>query len=182
MKRKSKRELVLDIYDREAMGEVTAREIAIINKALIEEFGEGGAMSPAQIARILHDEDLPVRFDQIFRMMTVTEKYENIFAGFVDNSSLAEAENAIRHIDQLYRRFLNAGDRTGVRYAFEAARTAKQNAMDLSQLPESSPSQRTEQAEIALWFNIWLQTPDLFERWLEIRKASAEFKSAFPGT
>jgi hypothetical protein len=180
MKRKSKRDLVLDIYDREAMGEVTAREIAVINQALIEEFGEGGAMSPAQIARILHDEDLPVRFDQIFRMMTVTEKYENAFAGFVDNGSLAEAEEAIRRIDEMYRRFQQSGDRTGVRFAFEAARTAKQNATELSQLPDLSTAQRSEQAEIAQWFNVWLQTPDLFEQWLEIRKAAAEFKTAFP--
>ena len=49
MKRKSKRELVLDIYDNEAMGEVTAREIAVINQALIEEYGEGGAMTAAEL-------------------------------------------------------------------------------------------------------------------------------------
>jgi len=54
MKRPTKQEMVLEIYDREAMGEVTAREIAIINQALVEEFGEGGAMPPAEIARILH--------------------------------------------------------------------------------------------------------------------------------
>jgi hypothetical protein len=125
MKRKSKRELVLDIYDNEAMGEVTAREIAVINQALIEEYGEGGAMSPAEIARILHDEDLPVRFDQVFRMMTTTEKYENAFARFLENDDLAEAEKSIRGIDELYRKFKQAGDRAGVRFAFEAARTAR---------------------------------------------------------
>jgi hypothetical protein len=79
MKRKSRRELVLDIYDREAMGEVTAREIAIINQALVEEFGEGGAMDPGEITRILVDEDLPVRFEQVFRMSTRAEKYESVF-------------------------------------------------------------------------------------------------------
>src|SRR5262245_56265461 len=93
MKRKSKRELVLDIYDNEAMGEVTAREIAVINTALIEEYGEGGAMTPAEIARILHDEDLPVRFDQVFRMMTTTEKYENAFARFLENDDSRTRRN-----------------------------------------------------------------------------------------
>jgi len=142
MKRKSKRELVLDIYDNEAMGEVTAREIAVINRALIEEYGEGGAMSPAEIARILHDEDLPVRFDQVFRMMTTTEKYENAFARFLENDDLAEAEKSIRGIDELYRKFKQAGDKAGVRFAFEAARTARQNATELSQLPDLSAAQR----------------------------------------
>jgi hypothetical protein len=179
MKRKSKRELVLDIYDNEAMGEVTAREIAIINQALIAEYGEGGAMTPAEIARILHDEDLPVRFDQVFRMMTTTEKYENAFAGFLENGDLAEAENSIRAIDDLYRKFKRAGDKVGVRFAFEAARMAKRNAEELSRSSRLSLTRRREQAEIAQWFTVWLQTPDLFNEWLGLRKASAEFKSLF---
>jgi len=177
MKRKSKRELVLDIYDNEAMGEVSAREIAIINQALIEEYGEGGAMTPAEIARILHGEDLPVRFDQVFRMMTTTEKYENAFAHFLESRDLAEAENSIREIDALYRKFKKAGDSVGMRLAFEAARTARQSATELSQLSQLSAAQRQEQAEIAQWFTVWLQTPDLFTEWVDLRKASAEFKN-----
>src|SRR5262245_50868667 len=179
MKRKSKRERVLDIYDNEAMGEVTAREIAVINQALIEEYGEGGAMTPAEIARILHDEELPVRFDQIFRMMTTTEKYENAFADFLENSDLAEAESSILAIDDLYRKFRKAGDSVGVRFAFEAARTARQSAEELSQLTRFRAAQRQEQAEIAQWFTVWLQTPDLFTEWVTLRKASAEFKNLF---
>lgn len=180
MKRKSKREMVLDIYDDEAMGEVTAREIAVINQALIEEYGEGGAMTPAEIARILHDEDLPVRFDQVFRMMTTTEKYENAFARFLENDDLDEAEKSIRGIDELYRKFNQVGDRAGVRLAFEAARAARQNATELSRLLDlSAAAQRKEQAEIAEWFAVWLQTPDLFTEWVVLRKASTEFKKLF---
>src|SRR5262245_7049995 len=174
MKRKSKRELVLDIYDNEAMGEVTAREIAVINQALIEEYGEGGAMTPAEIARILHDEDLPVRFDQIFRMMTTTEKYENAFSRFLENDDFAEAEKSIRGIDELYRKFKQAGDKAGVRFAFEAARAARQNAIDLSQLSHLPTAERREQAEIAEWFAVWLQTPDLFTEWVGLRKTAIE--------
>ena len=99
MKRLTKQEMVLEIYDREAMGEVTAREIAVINQALMEEFGEGGAMAPAEIARILHDEDLPVRFEQIFRMESPTDKYENLFGGLSKCGTLAEAEGSLRQID-----------------------------------------------------------------------------------
>ena len=53
MKRKTKKEMVIDIYDREAMGEVTAREIAQINQGLVAEFGEGGAMTPAEIVLLV---------------------------------------------------------------------------------------------------------------------------------
>jgi hypothetical protein len=29
--------------------------------------------------------------------------------------------------------------------------------------------------EIALWFQIWLETPNLFNDWLELRKSSPSF-------
>src|SRR5262249_51593025 len=179
MKRKSKRELVLDIYDNEAMGEVTAPEIATINQALIEEYGAGGAMPPAEIARILHDEELPVRFDQIFRMMTTTEKYENVFAHFLENADLAEAENSIREIDALYRRFKKIGDGAGVRFAFEAARTARSNAIELSQLSQLRAADRRGNGPEGRGCGRWVETPDLFTEWMELRKASAEFKNLF---
>ena len=79
----------------------------------------------------------------------------------------------------MYRKFKQAGDRAGVRFAFEAARTARQNAIELSQLPDLSAAQRREQAEIAQWFAVWLQTPDLFADWVGLRKASPEFKKLF---
>src|SRR5262249_22058248 len=103
--------------------------------------------------------------------MTTTEKYENAFARFLENDTLAEAEESIRGIDELYRKFRQAGDRAGVRFAFEAARAARQNAIDLSQALHLQAAQRREQAEIAEWFAVWLQTPDLFTEWAGLRKA-----------
>jgi hypothetical protein len=41
------------------------------------------------------------------------------------------------------------------------------------------PDKRAEKAEIATWFRIWLETPDLFFDWLELRKASEEFRGLF---
>ena len=35
---------------------------------------------------------------------------------------------------------------------------------------------RTEKEEIAQWFTIWLQTPDLFFDWLALRKQSEDFR------
>jgi len=177
MKRKTKKEMVLEIYDREAMGEVTAREIAIINHGLVEEFGEGGAMAPAEIARLLVDEDLPVRFEQVFRMATATEKYETLFEGLAINKTLAEAEESLLRLDELYRKFHRLDDRTGVRFARQTAERGKRNAASLSRSPRLSEGERAEQGEIAQWFSIWLQTPALFTQWLELRKAAPGFRA-----
>lgn len=171
--------MVLEIYDREAMGEVTAREIAIINEGLIEEFGEGGAMTPAEIARVLHDEDLPVKFEQIFRMATPTEKYEQLFEGLALSKSLRQAEESLQKIDELYRKFQRIGDRIGLRFARQTALRAKRNAMALSQSSNLTRLERMEQTEIVQWFTIWLQTPSLFAQWLELRKTTPAFKETF---
>lgn len=179
MKRLTKQEMVLEIYDREAMGEVTAREIAIINQGLVEEFGEGGAMAPAEIARILRTEDLPVRFEQIFRMESPTDKYENLFGGLNAFGTLPEAEASLRQIDDLYRKFQQAGERTGVRFARHAAQRIKRHTTALSQSPKLTHQERVKMGEVAQWVTVWLQTPDIFSQWLALRKAAAEFKELF---
>ncbi len=39
---------------------------------------------------------------------------------------------------------------------------------------------REEKEEIANWFRIWLETPDAFFDWLDVRKKSPEFHEKFP--
>jgi hypothetical protein len=39
---------------------------------------------------------------------------------------------------------------------------------------------RAEKVEIAGWFRIWLETPDAFFDWLDVRKQSPEFRAKFP--
>jgi hypothetical protein len=34
--------------------------------------------------------------------------------------------------------------------------------------------------EIANWFRIWLETPDAFFDWLDVRKQSSDFRRRFP--
>src|SRR6185503_15306062 len=145
--------------DREAMGEVTAREIAQINQGLVAEFGEGGAMTPAEIARILTDEDLPVRFDQIFAMSTPIERYQHIFDNVLQCESLEATEASIRRLDNLYRKFQRLGDRRGLRFARELAIKEKRRAARLSEQATLSDDQRAAQSEIEQWLTIWLQPP-----------------------
>jgi len=44
------------------------------------------------------------------------------------------------------------------------------------------PQKRAEKTEIANWFRIWLETPDAFFDWLDLRKQSPEFQARFPQT
>jgi Ni/Co efflux regulator RcnB len=42
-----------------------------------------------------------------------------------------------------------------------------------------APEKRREKEEIRQWFRVWLETPDSFFDWLELRKASPEFVQKF---
>lgn len=179
MKRLTRNEMVLEIYDQEAMGEVTAREIALINRRLVEEYGEGGAMTPAEIARILVDEDLPVKFDEIFRMAAPNDKYESAFEGLSVNRALDQAEKSIRRIDELFGQFSIRNDKTGIRYARQTALRAREYAAALSTSHSIDEKERQVQQEIEQWFRIWLQSPEIFFTWLETRKLTAEYKQRF---
>lgn len=162
--------MVLEIYDREAMGEVTAREVTIIQSGLIEAFGEGGTMTPAEIARVLLDEDLPVRLDQVFAMPAPLDAYEELFSGRASPTTLAEAEETIAFFDEQRRRFSAAGDRTGLRFTRETAQRSRQNALALAASPVQPREAREIGDEIARWLTVWLQTPEIFPVWLELRK------------
>jgi hypothetical protein len=179
MKRKDKRAMVLDIYDREAMGDVTAREIAIINQALIAEYGEGGAMEPGEIARILVNEDLPVRFEQIFRMATLRERYENLLSALPGWATLEDAERSLEQLNQHYQLFTQRQDRTGLRYVRQAALQGKTEAVKTANDHRNDAHRRLEQTEIAQWLTVWLQTPNLFTQWLELRRGTTEFRRCF---
>ena len=60
-----------------------------------------------------------------------------------------------------------------------AARRAKQEAEWVARNPRVRERVRQEREEIALWFGIWLQTPEVFPVWLEIRRNSADFAGRF---
>ena len=55
----------------------------------------------------------------------------------------------------------------------------KLRARSLAANPRVNAPKRQEKQEIARWFQVWLETPDLFAAWLELRKSSEEFRSIF---
>ena len=57
----------------------------------------------------------------------------------------------------------------------------KQAAEMIARNPKVDPHKRAEKAEILQWFTIWLETPDAFFDWLEVRKRAPEFVEKFAG-
>ncbi len=99
-------------------------------------------------------------------------------------------------IEQVRRRLLaehGEEGKTGADYIADVLKSAgfrvllsqqegKRRAEMISRNPKVEPSKRAEKVEIATWFRIWLETPDAFFDWLDVRKQSPDFQAKFPQT
>ena len=83
-------------------------------------------------------------------------------------------------LDELMRKFQAQAERAAVQRVLGVARLGKRRAEMIARNPKVEPQKRAEKVEIANWFRIWLETPDAFFDWLDVRKQSPEFQSKFP--
>jgi hypothetical protein len=83
-------------------------------------------------------------------------------------------------LDELMRKFREHGEKAAVERVLDVARLGKRRAEMISRNQKVEPQKRAEKVEIASWFRIWLETPDSFFDWLDVRKQSPEFQQKFP--
>lgn len=92
--------------------------------------------------------------------------------------TLATAEASLTEIEQR-RQSVGASDRAALEVLQRAGRRAREKALLVARNPRAHSLVRHEWQEIGQWFLVWLQNPDLFATWLELRKKSSEFRSRF---
>jgi hypothetical protein len=92
---------------------------------------------------------------------------------------LTSAEDSLRNLDAAYRDYLAVGDRTGVNLVRAVVLKGKQRAAQMTANPRVREAKRREKREIAHWFTVWLQSPDIFFDWLDMRKQSEEYQRVF---
>jgi hypothetical protein len=84
-------------------------------------------------------------------------------------------------LDAIYHEYASAADRVGAAMVRALVRKGKLRARSLAANPRVQARKRQEKQEIASWFQVWLETPELFVDWLELRKSSDEFRNLFGG-
>jgi len=94
--------------------------------------------------------------------------------------TLEDAEVSIMRLDELMRKFRAHGEQAAVERVLNVARLGKRRAEMISRNRKVEPQKRAEKVEIAGWFRIWLETPDAFFDWLDVRKQSPDFRAKFP--
>ena len=92
---------------------------------------------------------------------------------------LKKAEALIKKLEKLRKSSESSGDQIASKQARNMAVNGRQIAESLAKDRKLNQTQRAEQAEIAEWLKVWIQTPSLFADWLELRRRSPEFQKKF---
>ncbi|MBZ5542072.1 MAG: DUF4385 family protein [Acidobacteriia bacterium] len=158
------------------MGE---KEIRAIQADLRRLQATDGNVSLSYIAGVLRGSGARVDYDDRYLDPLMEEPYASRLDGALRFRDFASAEESLRRLDAAYREYREASDRVGTSLVRSLVLKGKQRAESLGANPRVNPQKRREKQEIALWFHVWLETPDLFFDWLELRKQSEEFQRQF---
>ncbi|MGC1418230.1 MAG: hypothetical protein WA817_23280 [Candidatus Acidiferrum sp.] len=174
---KSKKDLILETAREIGASRWTLAEIDQLRRRLQAEHGEAGKTSSEYIGEVLKTAGWKVL---LTLQEEAEEQYEEEFEDLLHFKTLEDAEVSIMRLDELMRKFQAHGEHAAVERVLGIARLGKRRAEMISHNHKVEPHKRAEKEEIAAWFRIWLETPDAFFDWLDVRKQSPDFRSRFP--
>jgi hypothetical protein len=180
---RTKRELMIEVWEHLDCESVGAKELEAVREAVRERFGEGAVESPARVARVLADEGAELRHAEVLEMdarWRTQDPYEAAFRNVLKFSTFEEAAASIRRLDNLRKQFRRKNDREGLRRVQQTVLKGKQRAQMIARNQSVNERKREEKAEMAEWFTVWLNQPEIFEDWLSLRLASKDFRARFP--
>lgn len=181
-KARTKRELIIEVWERLDCESVGARELEAVVEVVRERFGEGAIESPASLARLLADEGAELRHAEVLEMdarWRTADPYEAMFRNVLKFSTFEEAAASIKRLDNLRRQFQRTGDREGLRRVRDTVLKGKRRAQMIAGNQSVNERKRAEKAEMAEWFTVWLNQPEIFADWLALRRLSPDFRQRF---
>ena len=151
-------------------------EIEQIRRQMIARFGPSARTSAEYIATVLSEAGLRV---SLTHHSDELHRYEEELRDLLHFSTFEEAEMCLIRLDELLRKFRTENSPDVEESVRDVARLGRRRAEMIARNRAVETARREEKEEIAHWFAIWLETPDAFFDWLELRKRSPEFQSRF---
>lgn len=176
---KTKKEMILQTARAIGVQKWTPAEIDQLRRRLLAEHGDAGKTGSDYIAEVLQNAGCKVL---LHLQEEAEEEYEEEFEDLLHFKTLEDAEVSIMRLDELMRKFQTHGEHAAVERVLNVARLGKRRAEMIARNHKVEPQKRAEKEEIAGWFRIWLETPDAFFDWLDVRKQSPDFREKFPQT
>jgi len=106
----------------------------------------------------------------------IESPYHEELSGVLAFSTFTEAEETLKKLENLCRKYRSVRDKKGVEYCRRIAFLGRRRAELISRNKRVCLRKRLQKQEMANWFRIWLETPALFDDWLLLRKSTDEFK------
>ena len=184
-KSRTKFDLIMEVWEALDCESVGRAELEAIEEAVRGHFGEGAVETPMTLARMLADEGAELRHSEILKLdveRRTEDAYAAPFRNLIKFGNFAEAETTLKNLENLRQKFVRENDREGLRRLKAKTVQAKERAQMISKNARVAPEKREEKAEIAEWFKIWLETPQIFASWLALRKRSPDFQERFLST
>ncbi len=183
------RALIIESWEKSGKPPVNGPLLKTILTRLQREFGSHNLAGPAAIARVLADEGAELKHPEIIE--ADAEWREAALAGDGKQSPLEElvsgqvmtletGQTFIARLEELRHQYDSDSDQPALARLRGIASEARRLAEAIAGNRSAEKAVRNEQAEIAEWLKLWLQTPALFVDWLELRRRSDEFRSRFP--
>ena len=180
---RNKQDLIIEVWEYLDCESVGARELEEIQEALSEKFGAGGLASPATIARVVADEGAVLRHPEVFECdlnwrMEHLKKHE--FRSELDFSDLSAAFDSVVRLEEKRLQLQVDEDAAGLKELREIVVALRKDLALRSRSKILEVAIREQLKEISEWLAVWLQAPELFSDWLDLRRHSPEFNQKFP--
>ena len=186
---RTKRELIVAVWNSLGRSSIGESELREIQRSIVTQFGPGSEESPAAIARVLADEGAELRHPEVIELdarwrEAKIESHTARFKGLEDLLTgkplrLKKAEALIKRLEKLRNNSEGSGDQTTLKQVRNMVVNARQVAESLARDLTLDQIERAEQTELAEWLKVWIQTPNLFEDWLDLRRRSPDFRKKF---
>ena len=167
----TKKALIVEYLETHRPTSVGPSDVAAIRRSLHQQLGEKGRVSDRYLLAIMEEGGIPIDAS--------LGGLPGELLAILNFDTLHGAAAAIEQLEARRQAARAAGDQIAAGACLRAGRRAKESAEWVSRNARVRATVRAERGEVALWFRVWLETPELFPDWLEVRTRSREFLERF---
>ncbi|HYV82595.1 MAG TPA: hypothetical protein VE931_03715 [Pyrinomonadaceae bacterium] len=157
----TKAELIVEVWEKTARDIVGASDLTLIQDALLQHFGSES--SPASIARVLADHGARLGHPEILQADSRWREQQHLFTA--DDLAFDTINAAYAFIEKLRQ--------------LPHTQALRQAVLQVKQELDLLANRRAVAREAAQWLTVWLQNPQIFTEWLDLRRSTAEFQELF---
>ena len=180
-KSRNKTDLIIEVWERLDCESVGAAEIEAIETVVEDVFGPSAVDSPMIIARLLADEGAELRHSEVMALYLERASDRPNSAellNILNTTDLKTTLTSLRQMENLRRKLSGENDRDRLRRLRQLAIDEK-DSKAATAAKTKDPRRRAESLEMAEWLTLWLQSPEMFENWVALRRRSDDFVSKF---